>query len=340
MKKAFCLLCAALLIFGSLLPFVGYRLAQAVLVPSVSESTTSSLEPTFSQPETEPTQHSSAEVDADAFLIKDQSSGDVQTVSKRDYLIGAVAAEMPVSWPDEALKAQAVAAHSYALYCRDHAASPEEGWLSADPARRQGYLTDPVLRSYWGVDYEANYARLSALVDSVLNEVVCYESAPAGTSYFAISNGMTEASENVWGSALPYLIPVDSSFDLTADNYEYTIRLSPQQVSSQLASGLGILTSGSSPENWFGTPELTASGYVSSLPVCSQTITGSALRRVLGLRSACFTIQYQADIFSITTRGYGHGVGMSQWGAKAMAEQGASYADILAHYFPGTEIWH
>ena len=340
MKKAFCLLCAVLLIFGSLLPFVGYRLAQAVLAPSLSESDAPRPESTVSQPEAEPVQHSSAEVDADVFLVKDQSSGEVQAVSKRDYLIGAVAAETPVSWPDEALKAQAVAAHSYALYCRDHAASPEEGWLSADPTRRQGYLTTPVLRSYWGVDYEANYTRLSTLVDSVLNEVVCYEDSPAGTSYFAISNGMTEASENVWGSPLPYLVPVDSSSDLSADNYEYTVSLSTQQVSSQLAAGLGILTSGSSPENWFGTPELTASGYVASLPVCGQTITGPALRRVLGLRSACFTIQYQADSFSITTRGYGHGVGMSQWGAKAMAEQGASYADILAHYFPGTEIWH
>ena len=101
-------------------------------------------------------------------------------------------------------KAQAIAAHSYALYCRDHAAEPASGWLSVDPVRRQGYLTDAVLRSYWGTAYEENYARLSALVDSVLTDVLYYGSAPAGTSYFAISNGMTEASENVcsrWGAS-------------------------------------------------------------------------------------------------------------------------------------------
>lgn len=98
--------------------------------------------------------------DSETFLIADQSDGAVVSVPRRDYLIGAVAAEMPITWPDEALKAQAIAAHSYALYCRDHAQDPAAGWLTADPARRQGYLTDAVLRSYWGTAYEANYARL------------------------------------------------------------------------------------------------------------------------------------------------------------------------------------
>ena len=257
---------------------------------------------------------------------------------KRDYLIGAAAAEMPLTWPDEALKAQIVAAHSYALYCRDHASAANGSWLSADPARRQGYLTDAVLHSYWGTDYEANYARLSALADAVLNDVLCYGGAAAGTSYFAISNGRTEASENVWGSALPYLIPVDSSTDLSADNYEVTLTLSAPQVQQLLSSGLGIAADSAAPERWFGETTLTASGYAASLPVCSQTVSGTALRRALGLRSACFTIRYQDGSFLITTKGYGHGVGLSQWGAKALAEQGWTYEAILAHYFPGTQL--
>ena len=83
---------------------------------------------------------------------------------------------------------------------------------------------------------------------------------------------------------------------------------------------------------------LTSSGYVDSLPVCGQTVQGTALRKALGLRSACFTVVCQSGTFSFTTRGYGHGVGMSQWGAKALAEQGADYRTILAHYYPGTEL--
>ena len=256
---------------------------------------------------------------------------------RREYLIGAVAAEMPITWPDEALKAQAIAAHSYALYCRDHAADPAAGWLTADPARRQGYLTDTVLRSYWGTAYEENHARLAALVDAVETQVLYYDNAPAGTSYFAISNGQTEASENVWGSAVPYLVPVDSSTDREADHFTYTVQFSTAQT-EELLKGLGLAPDISAPEGWFGVAALTPSGYVASLPVCGQTITGPALRKALGLRSACFTVQYQNGTFFFTTMGYGHGVGLSQWGAKALAQQGQTAAQILAHYFPGTEL--
>ena len=109
-------------------------------------------------------------------------------------------------------------------------------WFTADPARRQGCLTDAVLHSYWGTAYEANYARLSALVDAVDRRRCCiYEDAPAWASYFAMSNGRTEASENVWGTALPYLVPVDSSTDTAADHYEYTLTLSARTRSQQLA---------------------------------------------------------------------------------------------------------
>lgn len=167
MKKAFLLLCALLLALGSALPLAGYRLARAVLgcradVPPAPASSTSAVS------EAAP---AAFEGDADVFLIEDLSTGEVQQVPKRDYLIGAAAAEMPLTWPDEALKAQIVAAHSYALYCRDHASAANGSWLSADPARRQGYLTDAVLHSYWGTDYEANYAHLSALVDGMLGNL-------------------------------------------------------------------------------------------------------------------------------------------------------------------------
>ena len=334
MKRSFFLLCAVLFVLGSLLPLAGYRLAKTVLGPSAPASSAAAPEPETPDAASLPP----SDRDSETFLIADQSDGAVVSVPRRDYLIGAVAAEMPITWPDEALKAQAIAAHSYALYCRDHAQDPAAGWLTADPARRQGYLTDAVLRSYWGTAYEANYARLSALVDSVLTQVLYYEDAPAGTSYFAISNGQTEASENVWGTALPYLVPVDSSTDTAADNYEYTLNLSAAQLQQLLAEQLGIAADLSQQAQWFGTPMLTPSGYVDSLPVCGQTVQGTALRKALGLRSACFTVVCQSGTFSFTTRGYGHGVGMSQWGAKALAEQGADYRAILAHYYPGTQL--
>ena len=341
MKKAFLLLCTVLLVLGCALPLAAYRIACTVLAAPASSP--AAEEGAFSADEAlQAASPASSQVSpADAAPVVhflDQNTGQAVELSMREFLIGAVAAEMPVSWPDEALKAQAVAAHSYALYRRDHTAAEDGTWFAADPARRQGCLTDAVLHSYWGTAYADNYARLAALVDAVQSQVLYYADAPAGTSYFAISNGRTEGSENVWGSALPYLVPVDSSTDLTADNYEVSLSLSVPQVQQLLADGLGITADAASPDSWFGTAALTDSGYVASLPVCGQSVSGPALRRALGLRSACFTIQYQEDSFLFVTRGYGHGVGMSQWGAKALAEQGWSHADILAHYFPGTQL--
>ena len=335
MKRSFLLLCAVLLVLGCALPCAAYRLACVALVqatpPPEAESASAALEESSSQ----------APSPADAASVvcfTDQSTGQTVELPLREYLIGAVAAEMPVSWPDEALKAQAVAAHSYALYRRDHSTGENGAWFTADPARRQGCLTDAVLHSYWGTAYAANYARLSALVDAVQTQVLYYGDAPAGTSYFAMSNGRTEASENVWGTALPYLVPVDSSTDTAADNYEYTLNLSAAQLQLLLSERLGIIADLSQQAQWFGAPVLTSSGYVDSLPVCGQTVQGIALRKALGLRSACFTVAYQSGTFSFTTKGYGHGVGMSQWGAKALAEQGADYRTILVHYYPGTEL--
>ena len=332
MKKFFLPIFAVLLVLGSILPLAAYRITRAVLSGAEPASSAVSSPAASAQP---PSAVPSA--DAETFLVEDQATGQVLELSRQEYVLGAVAAEMPVSWPDEALKAQAIAAHSYALYCRDHAADPAAGWLTADPARRQGYLTDTVLRSYWGTAYEENHARLAALVDAVETQVLYYDNAPAGTSYFAISNGQTEASENVWGSAVPYLVPVDSSTDREADHFTYTVQFSTAQT-EELLKGLGLAPDLSAPEGWFGVAALTPSGYVASLPVCGQTITGPALRKALGLRSACFTVQYQNGTFFFTTMGYGHGVGLSQWGAKALAQQGQTAAQILAHYFPGTEL--
>ncbi|MFR9067098.1 MAG: SpoIID/LytB domain-containing protein [Faecalibacterium prausnitzii] len=238
MKRSFLLLCTVLLVLGCALPCAAYRLACMALVvqgtaPSAAEAASVTSE------ESSRVAPSPADT-ADTVCFTDQSTGQTITLPLREYLIGAVAAEMPVSWPDEALKAQAVAAHSYALYRRDHSTGENGAWFTADPARRQGCLTDAVLHSYWGTAYAANYARLSALVDAVQTQVLYYEDAPAGTSYFAMSNGRTEASEKVWGTALPYLVPVDSSTDTAADNYEYTLNLSAAQLQQLLAERLGI----------------------------------------------------------------------------------------------------
>ena len=130
---------------------------------------------------------------------------------------------------------------------------------------------------------------------------------------------------------------MDSSTDLQADHYEVTLTLSSAQVQAALAAQ-GLTPDAAAPEQWFSSPTRTASGYVARLSVCGVERSGTFLRRALGLRSTDFTIRYENGLFYIMTHGYGHGVGLSQWGAKAFAEQGLSYDAILAHYFPGTTL--
>lgn len=362
--KRIVLLFAALLCLGTAAPLVGYRLgggSLALLSTQIADSTATDpstaesgqdLADFWGSDGTEDNSDSSlaqgddtqTAVDLAPLLIYDEGSGEVLTVSVRDYLIGAVASELPMTWPDEALKAQAVACHSYILYCKEHADTDalSGGYISADPARRQGFMTDEVLQSYWGDDYDENYARLSALVDEVLDVIVLYEGEAAATSYFAISNGATENSADVWGEALPYLVSVDSSVDRNAEDYIVSTVYTAAQIESTLATVFGLAVgdgSGIAAGDYFGATTKTDAGYIATIEVCGTEIAGTVMRTAFGLRSSCFWIDYNTNgTFTITTAGYGHGVGLSQWGAKFMADDGASYAEILAHYFPNTTL--
>ncbi len=357
MKKVLIQL-AGLLLLSCLLPVAGFYTTQAARTQDVSgtirrfwtdaqgaENGTETLPQTGSEASSGSGKKadgagSSAADGGDVVLVQDTSSGEVLQVPLREYIIGSVASEMPVSWPDAALQAQAVASHTYALYGKAHndTASLGGAWLTADPARRQGFMTDAVLRSYWGTAYDANYARLGGLVDAVLDTVVTYQDEVAATSYFAISCGRTEASQNVWDTALPYLQGVDSSSDLQAENYEAAITYSSQQMYDALVSNLGLHPDGYQPQDYFSDYRYTDAGNVDQIRVCGTDVRGTVLRSALHLRSACFSISYADLTFTIVTHGYGHGVGMSQAGAKAMAEQGSSWQEILQHYFPGTAL--
>ena len=272
--------------------------------------------------------------------MQNASTGEVLEVPVLEYMIGAVASEMPITWPDEALKAQGIAAHSYALYQRDHANTEAlgGGWFSVDPARRQGYMTTEVLQSYWGEEYEANYQRLKTLLEPLVHTVLLYDGAPAAACYHAISNGRTEASQRVWNEALPYLQGVDSPLDKLAEGYQETVSYTTQQMYDILATQFAGLDLSGSADGWFGETSLTEAGYVDTVQVGGAFVKGTQLRAALSLRSSCFTIQRTEDGFGVTTLGYGHGVGLSQCGAQAMAAQGQSCVQILSWYFPGTTL--
>lgn len=270
--------------------------------------------------------------DADAarpIAVYDAATGQIRTVPVEEFLLGAAACELPPDWPDDALLAQMVASHSYAL-------SLGEDPLQVNSALCAGWTDEAVLRARWGTDFEVHYARLATLAREVCGALLCYEGAPAAACYHSISAGKTEASQNVWLTALPYLQGVDSPWDATVPDYEKTVAYSREQMCT-LLTDLGLIP-GEDPTAWFGQTRLDEAGYVDAQEVCGSVLRGTTLRSALGLRSACFSVVFDGEQFHITTKGYGHGVGLSQYGAKAMAEGGASWREILAYYFPGCEI--
>ena len=275
-------------------------------------------------------------------LILDEGTDKVLTVPVRNFVLGAVAAEMPMTYPDEALKAQAVAAHSYALAVKAKAdgtdATLRGAYFKANPAQRLGFVTEEVMRSMWGDEYDVNIARLGTLVDSVLSETLTYNGETALACYHAISCGKTEDAANVWGTPVPYLVSVDSQLDLTSPDYLAEMTFTSQEFYESLVMDSGLALEGD-PSAWITGMDMTPAGYVQTIHFGEKTISGSDFRRALSLRSAAFTLDYTADkVFRIVTHGYGHGVGMSQYGASALALAGKTYRDILAQYYPGTQI--
>lgn len=279
----------------------------------------------------------------DVYHVLETDSGEVLEISLREYLIGALCAEMPLSFETEALKAQVVAAHTYAERQARIAASRDDPDLkgadfSDDPACYQAFYTDAQLHEIFGDSYEANYRTAAAAVDAVLPEILTFEEQPILAAFHAISSGKTESASNVWGSDVAYLRSVDSTEDKNAPSFEETAEFS-QEEAAGILTGLrpGIVLS-EDPADWFGDPVCSEAGTVLQLQIGSGIFTGQELRTAFSLRSAAFTVSRNENGFTFTTHGYGHDVGMSQYGANAMAKAGADYREILSHYYNGASI--
>lgn len=320
------LLCAAMPFFCLLFPA-----APVQAVPASTPVPGTAAETPPGTPGTVTASPTAAPAFPDSITLHDAASDSTFTLSAVDFMVGAAACEMPPGWPDDAMLAQMVASRSYALYL-----AGQGQVFSANSALCSGWTSSEVLQSRWGSDYAANMQHLQELAARAARSVLLYSGQPAAACYHAISNGHTEASENVWGGSLPYLCGVDSAWDKFADGYEVTIQYSADQIRTALET-LHI-TPDDSPESWVGSTAWNKAGYVRTIECCGQPVSGADLRQALALRSACFAIAWRGGQFVVTTRGYGHGVGLSQYGAKAMAEGGADWKDILEYYFPGTEV--
>lgn len=244
----------------------------------------------------------------------------VNWVDLEAYLYGVVGGEMPASWPQEALKSQAVAARSYALYRRD---------------RTQGNLFDVTSTTasqvYGGLAAET--PSVQAAVNATQGQVLTYGGRIIEAVFHSSSGGYTENSEDIWQRPTPYLRGVPD-FDQDAPVFHWAESFSTQQVGQRIA-GIGRLQS-------VATERATPRGRIVSIRLQgsqgTRTLTGTEFRQALGLRSTLCSVSLTGDTLQVHGRGYGHGLGMSQWGARALALQGRPYQQILAHYYQGTAL--
>lgn len=267
----------------------------------------------------------------------------VKELPMSDYVKGVVCAEISPLFHPEAIKAQAVIAQTYTLRIRQlEKASPTETLKGADissnPDTHQAYYTPQEIKKRYGKQYDTYWKTISDCVDEVLNQVLTYEEKPIIAAFHAISSGSTESSENVWGQSLPYLIPITSQGDTESPHYTGEKSFTAAEAEALLKKAFPEIQTDGKKEDWFQIKTNTPSGYVDEISVLNINTTGQKIRSIFGLKSADFTVSYQDGKFTFSTKGYGHGVGLSQYGADWFARQGKSYQEILAHYYPGTVL--
>ena len=250
----------------------------------------------------------------------------------REYLIGVLAAEIAPDSEIEALKAQAVAAHTYALY------RLQQGDVLTDDADTcQGYWSDSERQSNWGDNYPQRQTRLSQAVDSVVQEVLLLNGAPILAAYHALSPGRTESAATVWGKQLSYLQSLPADGDELSPQLETTREMSKAEF-LKLSAALDGANLKTTTRKWVGKIVASDAGYVQKIRIGDAVFPGAEVRAAFGLESPFFTLKQSGDTFSFVVRGRGHGVGMSQNSADFMARQGSDYKEILAYFYPGTVL--
>ncbi|MBQ6884906.1 MAG: stage II sporulation protein D [Clostridia bacterium] len=262
--------------------------------------------------------------------IKVLKEGEVVEYSIGDYIFGVVAAEMPALYDEEALKAQAVAAYTFANYKKEQSDSKDYD-ISSDPDTAQCFITREEATARWGAKATEYIEKIDKCIDAVQGEILTYNNKPIFAAYHAISSGVTNSCADVWESDLPYLKPVDSVGDTLASGYLSEVKLTADEVAEKLKS---IAEVSGDKNDYFTNITVNNSGYVTKLSFCGKQTTGNEIAKLLGLRSSCFEIKLDDAGFIFTVKGYGHGVGMSQTGADHMAKQGKTYKEILEHYYP------
>lgn len=286
-----------------------------------------------------------SKIDADQVVLKclDEKTGEVIPLTLREFTYGAVAGEMPVMFAPEALKAQAVAALTYMLNVKATQEQVPDSKLKGacfilHSKNRLNYIPENKRKERWGKNYEAYSKMLSEAIDPVLGQVLKYEGALIPALFHTISSGNTEDVINVFGGNHSFLRSVPSPEDKDVPTYLSRKEFSIDEIKTLAANKWPEITFSDDKNELIEITKRSSSGMVLEAKIGSMTATGIDLRWLFLLRSANFDVNIHDDKIEFVVRGYGHGVGMSQWGANGMAKNGATYKEILARYYPGTEL--
>ncbi len=260
--------------------------------------------------------------------VKDSNTNKISSMELEEYVIGVVASEMPASFEMEALKAQAIAARTYAVY---KISNSKNDFDVVTDVSNQGYITIDEMHTKWQDSFDIYYNKIKEAVNTTKGMVMKYNDKIVEAYYFAMSNGYTEDVSLVFSEDLEYLESVESKYDNNSlNNFEVTTKFTKKEVCQKLDIDCTKFI--------IGDIERSDTNRVNNITINDNKIKGTTFRMKLGLRSTDFDIQINNNDIEITTRGYGHGVGMSQYGANGMAKAGSTYDEILKHYYQNIDI--
>ena len=284
-------------------------------------------------PDAEPTTPSTTPIEIEEpFKIPVLIDGSTITfLDLEEYVRGVVLAEVPAYFEADALSAQAVAARTYAMrriFLKDR---HRYGAVCTDHTCCQAWISDEDYLAQRGG--KKDLEKVTAAVTQTAGQVLTFGGKLAETTYFSCSGGQTEDAFAVWGESIHYLQSQPSPGEEYAAGYEQQLHFTPADFSD----ALGLSLSGD-PSQWFGPATYTEGGGVATMVIGDVSYSGTTLRTLLGLNSTLFSITTDGDTITVTAKGHGHRVGMSQYGANAMAMQGRAFDEILAYYYPGTVI--
>lgn len=268
-------------------------------------------------------------------------NGEPQAMPLETYVEGVVAAEISPDFPEEAIKAQAVAARTYAVY-KASAGRPMQHRNAdvCDDYRHCAAYIDlaEAASARWGTNAETNTGTIQKAVRETAGEIVVKDGEPIVAVFHSASAARTESAKDIWGTDISYLQSVASPGGSACPKYEGTVRLTFDEFRAKALASYPTADLSGDPKRWFSASTRSDAGSVIVCTMGGVQVRGTDLRTVFGLNSTNFTLTIDDETISFHTVGYGHGVGLSQYGAKYLAEQGSGYQDILTHYYTGTEI--